>query len=252
MTDRDQALLAAIKPGLTDDVGVLLAAGASPDASDVPYAALHLAVCCKRWTIVRLLLDAGARTDVHSVYHSRTPLMYAACDAKSDGVACTRLLIERGANVRAVDFEDWTAMHFAASHDNVEAITMLYLAGAEIDARSKTGRTPLSAAAGELACSAVEKLLAFDADPNIADENGWTPLHAAIGALVDHRNDGVPSATAIMDALLSAGASPAAATNCALPLDETELPSGSTPADLALRLPIRKPSREKLAKRLHR
>ncbi len=70
-------------------------------------------------------------------------------------------------------------LHSAANDDCVSRVIELLDKGAEIDALDKKGRTPLfSAISGESYVNAW-LLLSRGADPNVPDKEGCTPLHFA-------------------------------------------------------------------------
>ena len=71
----------------------------------------------------------------------RTALHYAASE---NDVAVVRELIERSVDVNATDDNGWTALHFAAQSNSVEVARLLVEAGAEIDPVDSFGNTPLS------------------------------------------------------------------------------------------------------------
>jgi ankyrin repeat protein len=244
--DADQVLLQAIDSGSDEEVAAALRAGASPVAERKPYTALHIAVCRKRVEIARMLLEAGAPVDTTNYYYRRTPLHYAV---EVEGETCAKLFVERGADVRARDANGGTPLSFAARANNVAAIRLLASRGAEVDTPNDSGRTPISIAAAELARESVEVLLSLGADPRLANESGWTPLHAVIAALADHGMDGLDDGVSIIEQLRSRGADPSAATTETLLLGEEELPRGSTPADVAAKLPLKR-LRDKATKAL--
>jgi ankyrin repeat protein len=110
--------------------------------------------------ILQLLLSAGANLHL-TTDDGTTPLMAAAglgrstyTPAEPRGVKsetaeqAVALLIERGANVNAVNEADFTALHGAAFRGNNEIIEYLVTQGAEIDARDFRGRTPYRIAEG--------------------------------------------------------------------------------------------------------
>lgn len=142
-TDSDTALLAAISAGETDTVRALLAAGASPRASNsAGEAALIIAASAGRAEIVEALLRAGADVDVLGRYRM-TPLMMAS---------------ERGYG---------------------QAVAALLAAGANPNLQSLDGRTALGLAAGSQQAAIVRLLLGAKADPNLAETGGETPLMLA-------------------------------------------------------------------------
>lgn len=61
-------------------------------------------------------------------------------------------MITNGANVNALDEDNWTPLHKAVRNDKVEIVRILIENGANVNFKSKNGRTPLHEAAfyGEL------------------------------------------------------------------------------------------------------
>ncbi|XP_049795979.1 ankyrin repeat domain-containing protein 54-like [Schistocerca nitens] len=88
-------------------------------------------------------------------------------------------LVAAGADVRARDECESTALHMAAENGHVEAVKCLLEAGAEVDARDCRQVTPLHLAAYEGNTRVVWLLLGASADPNARDLEGRTPLHEA-------------------------------------------------------------------------
>jgi hypothetical protein len=102
---------------------------------------LHLAAAFADRPTVVTLLDAGA--DVRQV--SQTPMrneaLHAALALSKDGDV-TRLLIERGADVNAVQTAGYRPLHQAAVAGREDLVRMLLNAGAEKTARCDRGKTP--------------------------------------------------------------------------------------------------------------
>jgi ankyrin repeat protein len=109
----------------------------------------------------------------------RTSLMHAVMAGDSGAVAS---LIDRGADVNAVDHDQrWTALHFAARDHNEELVRLLLEAGAEVDPEDVFGDTPLwravMTAGTDLA--AMRVLLGHGADPGRKNRHGISPLDLA-------------------------------------------------------------------------
>ena len=119
-----------------DAVKILIAAGADPNRTgDGNSLAIHNASL----DVMNYLLDSGAEVDKIG-YEECSPLMYEVYGKKYD---CTRLLIERGANVnyqRALD--GFSPLHFAAQKSDLPMIEILLAAGADRSLRDNDGRTP--------------------------------------------------------------------------------------------------------------
>ena len=101
----------AILYGIPDLVQLLLSYNADVNArmSSKGYIALHLAAEMARKEIMAILLDAGAKVDVHNVW-GRTPLMIAVRNGHQANV---KLLLEHGANASAKDYWGSTVLTIA-------------------------------------------------------------------------------------------------------------------------------------------
>ncbi|MDX1670177.1 MAG: ankyrin repeat domain-containing protein [Limnobacter sp.] len=98
-----------------------------------------------------------------------TPLMIAAIYNNSGWV---NVLLSKGASFKTEG--KWTALHYAAASNSVEAIKLLLNAGAPINAKSPNGTTPLMMAARENNEEAVRVLLLRGADASPANQSGFT------------------------------------------------------------------------------
>jgi ankyrin repeat protein len=81
--------------------------------------------------------------------------------------------------VHAVDDDDRTPLHWAASFGNDSAVRVLVECGAEIDRQDNFGCTALFGAAAIVQSSHVELLLALGADVDMVTNNGETACHRA-------------------------------------------------------------------------
>ncbi len=187
---------------------------------------LHVAAIHGRLEIARLLLERGLPVDGRDA-HGQTPLhaaaygihwipperhgmrLYRGCGSEQAAVA--RLLLERGADLRARDDRRSTPLHLAAKGGNLEVARLLLEKGADVRAADEDGTTPLHEAAsggchepgmpqftvpGDHA-GVASLLLAAGADPNATSMMG-TPLVEATRS----------GATELAKLLLAADASP--------------------------------------------
>ena len=113
---------------------------------------------------VRLLLEHGADVNA-ATKRGRTALLIAAL---SDGSAeIVRLLLEKGANAKALDAFKTTTLRGAAVGNDTETMRLLIEAGVDVNAADFPGLTPLAMAAGWNGnLRAVELLLAHGAKVN--------------------------------------------------------------------------------------
>ena len=165
--------------------------------------------------IVRLLLYKGASVNLEDGYN-KLALHWAAQEAANDSM---KLLISRGANVRALDGNQYCALTLAlrskAYEERInEAVYMLIERGADLHALDSSARTPLHWAAATRSVVAVKNLLANGANVHLQDGHEMSPLLCAVQTLCKHP---VPSddqeelderAHEVISLLISAGASP--------------------------------------------
>ena len=162
---RDTTLLMhAAAVGSVDAVKLLLDGGANVNLkSQLGSTALTLAA--DQPEKARLLIAKGA--DVNAATKSgRTPLMIAAhCDGCS---AIVKLLLEKGANAKAKDGTQRTALLEAATSNDMESVRLLVDAGADVNPADGNGFVPLNWAAGNCNQEMIKLLLARKADVNAA------------------------------------------------------------------------------------
>jgi ankyrin repeat protein len=92
-----------------------------------------------------------------------------------------QLLVERGADVNAVDEQRYTALHFAARDQRCELVKILLEAGAHVDAVEAMGNTPLClcASSSRPDLEIVKLLLQHGADQRKKNRDGDSPLSMA-------------------------------------------------------------------------
>jgi uncharacterized protein len=131
--------VARLRELLGSDPGIAKERANSRSADGWPL--LHLAAAFADESTVRALLDAGA--DVGQV--SGTPLRNQALHAAlaiSKEAGIVRLLIERGADVNAVQTAGYRPLHQAAVTGREDLVRILLDAGADKTARCDRGKTP--------------------------------------------------------------------------------------------------------------
>lgn len=111
----------------------------------------------------------------------RTPLMDAVLAEDADP-RVVKLLIERGADISAVDKDQkWTALHFAARDQKDAVVRVLLEAGAAFDPVDVLGNTPLwwSVMHFSSNVAVIEELLKHGADPHKKNNYGVSPIDLA-------------------------------------------------------------------------
>lgn len=116
-----------------------------------------------------------------------TPVADAAMQGNRDAV---RTLLKDGADVNSAQADGMTALHWAATKDDVDLATILLYAGANLRATTRLGGyTPLLLASKSGHAGMIETLVKAGADSNAATTNGTTPLmFAAASGKVDAVN----------------------------------------------------------------
>jgi ankyrin repeat protein len=146
---------------------------------------------------VSSLLDRGA--DVDAVEGDGSTALHSA--AQADDLGLVEALLEAGASPNAATRFGVTPLELASNNGNRAMIDRLVEAGADVNAVSREGQTPLMSAALAGRVDAVESLLAHGAKVDAAEEwRGQTALMLAAGeGHVD-----------VARALIAAGADPTA------------------------------------------
>ena len=111
----------------------------------------------------KMLVAHGADVNAASKL-GHTPLLIAAMSDPS--VETVRLLIAKGANIKAMDNAKKTALYMATNGNDMETIRLLVDAGLDVNAPDMTGQTPLMNAASNQNLTAVKLLLAKGANVN--------------------------------------------------------------------------------------
>ena len=121
------------------------------------------------------LLAAGSEAVGVKDALGTTPLHYAATYGSTESV---RILLDRGADVRARTTVEVTPLMFAAY--SLEKTRLLVEKGADVNAHSKTGMTPLMVASSVHGNAAtVQYLLEHGADPKAVSATGADALTVA-------------------------------------------------------------------------
>lgn len=164
----------AIKRDDADAISVLLARGF--DANTPNPEGMHglfLAIREPSLKVAAVLIN-WPQTNVETrTPKDESPLMLASLKGLTE--ICQQL-IDKGADVNK---PGWTALHYAATHGHLAAMTLLLDKHAYIDAASPNGTTPLMMAAGYGTPAAVTLLLEAGADPLLKNDQGLTAIDLA-------------------------------------------------------------------------
>jgi ankyrin repeat protein len=149
--------------------------GPEGQLGQLAYAIVH-----GRHDVIESLIAEGADVNAapvpgSSFMHSPSIVSAAAyCD-----VRICELLIKAGADLRARNELERTALHVAALEGHPDVCRRLLAAGAEVDARDKNGETPLFLAVCKECEEVFDLLLESGADPHALSAFETTPLHFA-------------------------------------------------------------------------
>lgn len=161
-------------------VQLLLDAGANIEAVDhQKLTALAIAIKAKGTAVIRTLLDNNANM---KAYDEGPPALILAAIQKDE--SSIRLLLERGADPNA-DFLV-KPLHLAAADDQPALLELLLSYGANLESRischdspPQPCQTPLHVAVNYGHISAAKVLVKWGADMNGTYHDGMTPLHLA-------------------------------------------------------------------------
>lgn len=179
---------------------VLLSHGADIEAESYKtkgsMTPLHIAMCSRENSeLVELLLDKGSNLNART-RHDRTPLQLIITHPQApevntwDDIDYFKLLVKRGADVKAVDSDGNTLLHHAARHSSFRVARFLLSRELDCMARNNAGETPLHMTGKTVgydnkeniknSLKIAELLISKGADVNARDNSGWTPLHIAV------------------------------------------------------------------------
>lgn len=178
-------LFAAILRNSPESVARLLAQGADPNSRDRPTAPQN---------VREMLLQLFRHREQDRDENFETVLM-AASRLTDPGIA--RMLIQRGANIRAIGPNGYAALHHAAASGSSRVAELLLERGADPNQRIKGGDTPLILTIRDDHNACFETLLQRGAKPAMANDAGETPLRFAAekgfptlyGPLLEHGAD---------------------------------------------------------------
>eukprot|EP00903_Cladosiphon_okamuranus_P019236 g17689.t1 len=178
MGDEFPPLAHAILEGSLARVNTLLAAGADVNEHGGEDGAgitpLHVAANEGQDAVASLLLEKGADKDALD-FDGRTPLAWAVDEGH---LAVAETLLAAGADINRRGHEhSGSPLHDAASSGHDEMVTLLLKEGAEKDATDEVGQTPLMWAVRAGHVAIVKTLVEGGVDVRAADRDGFTALH---------------------------------------------------------------------------
>ncbi|KAK2673229.1 Ankyrin repeat [Fusarium oxysporum f. sp. vasinfectum] len=156
----------------------LLKSGAKTNGQAVSGdTALHFAVLQGHQSIMKYLLERDPNLITVADGQSHTPLFSAVFRGSSSAV---RLLLDRRADLRALDTYGNSALHHAVNTEKSSVIKLLLDSGSDVNRQNAQGRTPLHLAIVGDHSSAVKALLERCSRTDIADNLGRRALHEAV------------------------------------------------------------------------
>lgn len=175
--ERDKGFVKSCEMGHVDEVEQCLKAPQDPSVqvSADRQSGLFRASGRGHLDVVRLLLEAGAKTELGDCFRT-TPLHQAAVYGHPQ---VARLLLDARADTEARDRFRETALHAAAGQGHVDLVRQLLDAGADKEAREDIGHRPLHVAAKKGHLDVVRLLVDSRADAEAEDEYGRMPYEAA-------------------------------------------------------------------------
>lgn len=170
-------VLASVERGDINTLGLLLTAGASPNAKDAKgWSALMLASMRGQTAAVRALVASGADVNEKNDVGG-TALMMAAIRGDQEVI---QTLLANNASVNARNREGWTPLMYATWNGHTTAVRTLMAKGAEVNGQNQEGWTPLMCAAWKGDAAVVQMLLSHNANANAKNKNGDTALQLAV------------------------------------------------------------------------
>lgn len=125
---------------------------------------IHLASANGRNDVIASLLKKDPTLINLKDDKGNTPLHWAAMKDKTETI---KLLIANGADIEAVDVDNWTALHYASAFASLDSVNALLESGANKEAKTKDDSTPAYYAKNE----EIMNVLALDSLSTTTNEN---------------------------------------------------------------------------------
>ncbi|KAH8977684.1 ankyrin repeat-containing domain protein [Lactarius hatsudake] len=178
-----------------ETASVLLARGAKADARNADGQTPLHQVPQSPWVgdyheisrITRLLLEHGASINALD-NHQETPLHVACSEGRS---TIAQVLLDHGADVSAHNADGQTPLHRVSQcphftdYTHFELAQLLLERDVDVNARDKHEETPLHLAAYRSSFEIAEVLIEHGADANACNADGRTPLHRVVSQCFD-------------------------------------------------------------------
>ena len=123
-----------------------------------------------------ILIEHGANIAAID-WNQQTPLHLAA---KSGHSTVASILISHGAHTTDIDKNQWTPLHLAAESGQTAVVSTLVQQGANTAAIDLNGQTPLHLASHSSDSAAISILVKYGANITAIDSDQQTPLHLAV------------------------------------------------------------------------
>lgn len=173
----DEQLLHAVREGDHSTAAALLSGAVDPNKPLADGSTpLSWAVESQDADMVRLLLEAGARTDGSD--NAAASALVVGC--QYGNAAVLDLLLQAGANVKAATADGITALALCAGNAPTAVVAALLDAGAAIDKADNKGQTPLMWAAAKGRIDTIKLLIERGANVNSSTQKGLSPLFFAL------------------------------------------------------------------------
>ena len=193
----DNALQMASAKGGEEIVRLLLDSGAKTDLHGGLYGNAFQAACISgNGSVMQMLLSHGA--DVNLSVGNLGPPLLTVCD-EGGGLEPVKILVEAGADLRVTDMVGHSAllMMILNPESPLELFDFVIDRGIDPLQGDRRGCNGLHYAARARKVIIIERMLEYGIDVNGTDSNGWSPLHWAIASTED--------STDIVNLLLQSG-----------------------------------------------